>query len=139
MTDTSEHIASCVCGSLRVTAKGDPDVVVACNCTECQRRTGSPFGVGAYYPKASIVSIEGEANSFTRTAETGRSLSNKFCPNCGTAVYWTLDMRPDHFGIAVGCFTDPSFVAPTRTIWTKNQHHWMLFPDEMPSFPEASP
>jgi hypothetical protein len=36
---------------LRVEVSADPDAVVACHCGECQRRTGSVFGVGAYFKK----------------------------------------------------------------------------------------
>jgi hypothetical protein len=33
---------------LRVEVSADPDAVVACHCGECQRRTGSVFGVGPH-------------------------------------------------------------------------------------------
>jgi hypothetical protein len=40
--------AHCSCGALRVEVAGEPDAVVACHCGQCQRRTGSVFGVGAF-------------------------------------------------------------------------------------------
>ena len=51
MASEDTHLATCGCGALRVTTAGDPDLVVACSCIACQRRTGSPFGVGAYFRK----------------------------------------------------------------------------------------
>jgi Glutathione-dependent formaldehyde-activating enzyme len=30
-----------------------------CNCTQCQRRTGATFAVGAFFPKRQISAIEG--------------------------------------------------------------------------------
>lgn len=139
MNTDVKRVATCMCGQLRVTASGDPDVVVACSCFECQRRTGSPFGVGAYYARASVLSIEGKHSEYGRATGAGRSLTNKFCPDCGTSVLWELDMRPDHIGIAVGCFADPSFPAPVRTVWAENCHHWVKFPDELPVFEQAAP
>ncbi len=47
-------------------------------------------------------------------------------------------MRPDHVGIAVGCFADPKFVAPARVGFAEKQHHWVTFPDDMPSTPELA-
>lgn len=138
MTATDEHLATCACGQLRVTAIGEPDVVTACNCFECQRRTGSPFGVGAYYRKERVVSVEGHYSTYERAAAEGRKLQNNFCPDCGTSVFWSLDMRPDHYGIAVGCFSDPDFIRPTRIVWAENRHHWVAFPDDMPSFDQAA-
>lgn len=138
MTDGAERVAACTCGQLRVTAAGDPDLVVACSCFECQRRTGAPFGVGAYYARASIVSIDGESQKFTRGTEAGRTFTNSFCPECGTSVFWELDMRPDHMGVAVGCFADPQFPGPVRAVWAENSHHWVAYPDDLPVFEQAA-
>ena len=44
--------ARCQCGSLSATATGDPLMIGVCHCEECQRRTGSAFGLGAYYSAA---------------------------------------------------------------------------------------
>ena len=41
--------AHCSCGALRVEVSADPDAVGVCHCGECQRRTGSVFGVGAFF------------------------------------------------------------------------------------------
>jgi hypothetical protein len=42
------------CGSLRAEATGEPAPVVACHCTECQRRTGSAFGVSTIFWKEQV-------------------------------------------------------------------------------------
>jgi hypothetical protein len=47
-------IAHCCCGSLRAEATGEPALVAGCHCIECQRLTGSPFGVAAYFPKGQM-------------------------------------------------------------------------------------
>jgi hypothetical protein len=135
---TDQHAASCCCKSLGITVTGDPDLVAVCNCTQCQRRTGSPFGVGAYYKRERVVAIKGESALFTRMAESGRHLTFHFCPNCGTSVYWTLEMRPDHFGIAAGCFDDPGFLHPTRVVWAQHKHAWVQFPEGLSFFPQAA-
>src|SRR5215471_3099862 len=48
------RIATCSCQSLRAEVSGDPIRVTACHCDQCQRRTGSVFGVGAYYKKEQV-------------------------------------------------------------------------------------
>jgi hypothetical protein len=134
-----ERRATCQCGQLAITASGDPDFVIACNCLKCQQRGGAPFGFAGYYRKDRIAAYEGEVKTFSRPADSGRVITNHFCPDCGTTVYWDLEMRPDHLGIAAGCFADPSFPAPVRTIWTENKHHWVRFPDGLPAFEKAVP
>ena len=139
MVSEPHRRAACQCGQLSVTITGDPDFAVACHCIACQRRTGSPFGIGAYYRRDQVESIDGNEKTFDRVAESGRSLANHFCPDCGTNLYWTLEMRPDHMGIALGCFDDPHFVKPARTIWTEHQHAWIHLPDDLPAFKKATP
>jgi hypothetical protein len=97
--------AHCSCGALRVEVSGEPDAVVACHCGECQRRTGSVFGVGAYFKKEHV-QTEGPYNTHVRDAPEGRKVRNHFCPTCGTTVFWEADLRPDNIGVAVGTFGD---------------------------------
>ena len=100
-------MAQCQCGSLRAIASGEPDFIIACHCFDCQRRTGAIFGSGAYYGKPQV-RVEGQSRLYTREGQEGRKVRYHFCPDCGTSVYWDLDRRPNHYGIAVGAFADPS-------------------------------
>ena len=133
----SRHSASCQCGNLKLTAKNDPDICIVCNCIACQKRTGSAFATVAYIPK-SVVSIEGERKSWRRTADSGRDVESFFCPTCGTTVYWTLDFRPDHFGVLIGAF-DSSHPDPVRVVWASEKRPWVHFPEEMEIFEKGSP
>ena len=138
MTGEDTHQATCGCGGLQVTTVGDPDLVVACSCIACQRRTGSPFGVGAYFRKETV-SAEGRAGTYTRVADSGLTVSLNFCPSCGTNVYWFAELRPDHYGVAVGCFGEPGFGEPSRVVWNESWHPWVRFPDGLPEFDKGSP
>ena len=61
--------ARCSCGAVTLSLPEEPSkIVVACHCIDCQRRTGAPFGVGAYYP-ADVVSISGNSKEFTHAAQ----------------------------------------------------------------------
>ena len=131
------HRATCQCGSLSASFEGDPDFVIVCNCKACQKRTGAPFGTGAYFRKSQMTA-NGETSRWGRKADTGRAIENYFCPNCGTTLYWTLEMRPDYIGVGYGLF-ETALPDPIRVIWTEEQHHWTGFPDEWPRFPKGSP
>ena len=115
--------ARCNCGALVVEVPGPSNLIVACHCTECQRRTGSPFGVGAFYPSKEV-EIAGAAKEFTREGSTGGKVRTYFCPICGSTVYWKVDKAPDFIGVAVGSFADPSHPHPTRSIWEQRKHRW---------------
>jgi hypothetical protein len=130
--------AHCSCGALRLDVSGEPDAVVACHCGECQRRTGSVFGVGAYFKKEHVRS-EGPDKIYVRDGPEGRKLRNHFCPTCGTTVFWEADLRPELIGVAVGAFRESDFLRPTRSVWEESKHEWVAFAHELARFPQGRP
>jgi hypothetical protein len=126
------RIAHCCCGSLRAEAKGEPSLVAVCHCTECQRRTGSAFGVGAYFP-TDQVHTEGPSKAYTRGSDSGRKIELHFCPNCGTSVFWYVEFLGDHVGIAFGAFAKP-LPSPTLSVWETTRHPWVSFGHELDDF-----
>ena len=69
--------ASCTCGELRVEVTGEPIRVSVCHCDECQRRTGSVFGVQARFPREAV-QIKGQGTEFIRTNDEGESIGSHF-------------------------------------------------------------
>ena len=115
--------AACACGQLRLACEGEPQLVSVCHCLDCQRRTGSAFGVGAFYAR-DAVTIEGLAQTTRRLADSGRGLTFHFCPDCGGTVFWEPDFRPDSLAVAVGAFADPSFPKPDKAVFEERAHPW---------------
>jgi hypothetical protein len=126
--------ASCACGQLSVEVEGEPAVVLSCSCTQCQKRTGSVFGVSAYFAKDQVQPPRGRHAAAKRSSDAGRSLEGHFCPDCGSTVFWLAEVFPDRIGVAVGCFADPDFPAPAAAIWVQRKHHWVSFPAGMRTF-----
>ena len=121
MTDRE---AACSCGQLQVTVRGDPVRVAMCHCLECQRRTGSIFGVQAFYLREQVRLAKGIAKRYARRADSGRTVTFNFCPECGGTVFWVAEQRPELIALAVGTFADPDFQAPRYSVWEKRQHLW---------------
>jgi len=132
-----QRTAMCACGELQITVKGDPDRILACNCRQCQRRTGGAFGIAAYFPDAQVALIEGQASSFSRTAGAVTFVTS-FCPTCGSSVFWRASALPGQIAIAVGCFADPSFPPPNIVAWTSEQHEWVSFPEGVVTTPTSA-
>lgn len=125
-----ERVAQCHCGSLRVITSGEPVSHYLCHCKACQRRTGAVVHSGASFLTAQV-RTEGPSKVYARVADTGFAVNFHFCPNCGTSVYWVSDKRPDHRGVAVGCFADPTFPIPTLSVWEESKHPWLGLPAGM--------
>jgi hypothetical protein len=120
--------ATCACGQLRAFCEGDPPRVVLCDCTQCQRRTGSVYGVSAYFDRAQV-RTEGAYKRFRRSSDAGRCVTTAFCPGCGSTVFWELEMAPDRIGVAAGAFADPDFPSPHVAVWTENKYRWVPLPE----------
>ena len=123
--------ATCSCGQLRVTVAQDPVRVSICHCLACQQRTGSVFGVQARWP-ADQVMTEGETRVWRRIGdEEGAAMDFRFCPICGSTVWFTQEGEPEFVAVAIGAFADPTFPAPVRAIYEERRHPWVGLPDEI--------
>jgi len=130
--------ASCQCGQLSVAVPGPSPAVVACHCIACQKRTGSPFGVAAYYPHAAVT-VSGEAKRFDRPTALGGIFENYFCPECGTNLYFRGGKNPDFTGVAIGCFEGPHEMVPVRSVWEESRHPWVTVPSAEQHFDQGRP
>lgn len=115
--------ASCSCGQLGVACEGEPVRISMCHCLACQQRTGSVFGVQARFRREQV-QVEGRASEFVRIGDEGNEITFRFCPVCGSTVWWVLDGEPDLVAVAVGGFADPGFPAPTRSVYEQRRHPW---------------
>lgn len=122
--------AECSCGRLKVTCEGDPVRVSICHCLACQRRTGSPFGQQARWP-IDKVTVEGIATSFVRVGDSGMTITFRFCPTCGATVYYDIAELPGFVAVPVGAFADPTFPAPTFSVYEDRKHVWVKVPEDI--------
>lgn len=119
-----ERIASCACGQLRVACQGEPRSVSLCHCLECQRRSGGPFGVAVFFA-AEAVEASGEATVYRRASDTGFDVVHRFCPLCGSTVWWEATRKPGLVAVALGAFADPDFPGPTQAVRAATRHRWL--------------
>ncbi|MCP3469691.1 GFA family protein [Bradyrhizobium sp. CCGUVB1N3] len=116
--------ARCGCGAVTLSLPGLSKLIVACHCIDCQRRTGAPFGVGAFYP-AATVTVSGRPKEFTRAAASGGKVQSYFCPDCGSTVYWKSSNLPAFIGVAIGAIADAGYTAPVRSVFEQSKHAWV--------------
>jgi hypothetical protein len=113
----------------RITAQ--PLMLVACHCKECQRQSGSAFGLSLIVPQAGVV-IDGALQSFERSSDSGRPLKCFFCPECGTRIYH----QPGYasvLNIRAGTLDDTSALEPTMHAWVSSKQPWITIPEGVPT------
>lgn len=121
------HKASCSCGQLAITYDGEIARTSMCHCLECQKRTGSVFGIQTRIEKAKTT-ITGDTTVFQRTGDGGSIGTFYFCPKCGSTVFWENDQMPGSVIIAIGGFADPTLPAPVFSVYKDRKHHWVEIP-----------
>ena len=126
----STQTAACSCGQLRVTCEGAPLRVSLCHCLECQKRTGSLFGVAARFLQERVT-IEGRSTTYWRGTDDGNWVDFHFCPACGSTVFWELEVQPGVIAVAVGTFADPDFPMPARSVYQNRRHRWLELPEKI--------
>lgn len=119
-----QRLARCACGQLRLQCQGEPLKVSLCHCLECQRRTGSSYGIAAFF-RQEHVAASGITSNYTRTGESGHPVVHNFCPTCGATVFWQPAFRPGFVAVAVGAFADPDFPQPEQQVYTGTRHPWV--------------
>jgi hypothetical protein len=122
--------AQCSCGQLSVAVEGEPVRISMCHCLECQKRTGSAFGIQARWPAAAVTTA-GRTSEYTRTGDSGGKATMRFCPDCGSLVWWEADGIPGFVTVAVGAFADPAFPAPNVSVYGERKHKWLELPDSI--------
>ena len=133
----ASRTASCCCGQLSVQVEGEPRGVGVCHCLACQRRTGSVFAALASF--AAPFKVIGKASEYLRTGDQGAQFLFRFCPVCGTTVFYTEVGYDKSVSVAVGAFADPLFPAPGVSVYDCRRHPWVRLPEGITKFEKDPP
>lgn len=126
----THRTASCSCGQLQALVASDPVRVSVCHCLACQRRTGSVFGAQARFPSTSVT-IKGTSKEFVRVGDEGGHCTLRFCPDCGSTVYYTADGLEGFVAVPVGAFAEPEFPGPSISVYEERMHGWISMPADI--------
>lgn len=103
------HQGGCACGAVRYETQGKPQKTAACHCRYCQLRTGSAFGLSVYFAADQLRQLSGELKDYSFETDSGRRFTTRFCPTCGTTVFWELELFEGTVGVSGGTFDPPAF------------------------------
>ena len=87
---------------------------------------------------ASSVSFKGEGLvSFAHKGGSGKSLSRKFCRNCGSSIATEAEALPGALIIKAGTLDDSSWLKPNTHLWTSSAQSWVRIDPEAKAFPKG--
>lgn len=124
-----QKIAHCACGTTSVKVTGEPEIHNVCHCNNCKKRTGSAFGISAYFLKQHVLAICGPTSIY-RFCHADQNQERHFCSLCGTTLFWYISSLPNLIGIAGGCFSDDPLGVPNMEVMHANKVSWLKLPDD---------
>jgi hypothetical protein len=128
------HEGGCQCGALRYRVDGDPVAVAVCHCSECQRQSGSAFGMSLIARSDAFRWLSGEPRLFTTRADSGATRECFFCESCGVRIYNALDSLPGLINLKPGTLDDRSWLAPSMHVWLDSKQPWTPVPEGVRCF-----
>ena len=120
----------CCCGESEIEVTDNPVLNCICNCSNCKKRTGSAFGVSAYFTEANFKITKDSTSTYQRKSESGEQVRN-FCNKCGTTLFWKVEALKGLVGVAAGCFTDKPLPAPNYNAFMDAQCSWVSFSESV--------
>ena len=140
MSNEHFHEGGCQCGAVRFRTSDQALRVLACHCKRCKKRTGADYGVGIYLNDDEFEFTKGAPQVFEfRSDESGRWIRTEFCQNCGSAISWTLELRPGVRGIAGGSYDDPDWFNIEALIWISSARSEASYPDNVKVYEKGLP
>jgi hypothetical protein len=131
------YSGGCLCGSVRYTIAAESLGSRLCWCRDCQRIAANGTA-NAMFPSAAL-QVTGATGQHEKTADSGNTVTRRFCPTCGTQLFSDSTGRQGITVVRLGTLDDPSSIQPTANIWTASAPLWACFDASLERFEKSPP
>jgi len=120
----------CHCGAVHYEMPAETIHKAICHCSDCRRHAGAPMVAWGLVDRDQLT-IEGETKEYASSANGRRH----FCPNCGTALFYTNDVVfPGQVDVQIATLDDPNEIVPDIQIQAAERIGWMEGIERLPTF-----
>ncbi|MDD9905521.1 MAG: GFA family protein [Rhodospirillaceae bacterium] len=133
MADTMT--GACNCGAVTYAVKSESVLTYVCHCGNCQKRSGSAFGMGMFIPVDDLT-VEGDLTCWERISDTGRTNPRYSCATCGNVIYGLGDYTPGFAKLMPGTLQDTRDIRPDVHIWVGSAQGWVTVPEDVLQYDE---
>ena len=106
----------CLCGNVTYKCHAEPTVIFNCHCEDCRRATGSVFGTNFFVPEDEL-EIFGEVSFYSHTADSGSTMTKRFCPNCGSLLFGNNSAKSNVVSIRAGTVDQLDLIKPVVNVF----------------------
>lgn len=128
----------CNCGAVTLRIDAEPVWIRQCWCMQCRKTAaGSPTN-NALFATATM-QLDGAITWFSYGAESGNTVSQGFCAECGTPVFGKNSSREGSYVVRLGFLDPDDDLRPQEIIWTDEAPDWGQVNPDIPQFPRQPP
>lgn len=120
-----EVTGGCLCGAVRIAARGAPRRIGICHCMDCRKHHGALFYAAAIFDEGAVT-VRGETRAYAGPGAARPQSARHFCPECGGSVF---ARSGDEIEVHLGTLDAPDRFVPTYENWTIRRESWL------PAFP----
>jgi hypothetical protein len=115
----------CSCGAIRYQVTSFPLLVYACNCTDCQRASGSAFALNMPVLARDFHILNGEPKGWHHASPTGVQVTARFCSACGGRLYGERAGRAEIVNLRAGTLDETSWLTPLAHFFRRSAQPWV--------------
>ena len=122
-------MGGCSCGAIRYAITSFPLLLYTCNCTDCQRTSGSAFALNMPVAASGFHITHGEPKGWHHKSPSGAEVTSWFCDECGARIYGSRASRPQSMNIRAGTLDDTTWLRPIAHMFTRSAQGWVKLAD----------
>jgi len=130
----SKLSGECLCGEISYICTEDAVMAGLCQCTDCQKISGSGHIASIAVPRGSLI-ISGNLAFHEKAAESGNLVKRGFCPKCGSHIYAENTGVPQFEFIRAGSLNDLEAFKPSMVVYASSGASWDHIDPALPRFP----
>jgi len=128
---------SCLCGSVRYSATGEPWRFYHCHCSRCRKATGTGHASNMFL-KGSLVWQSGENDISSYKVPEAKRFSTSFCRRCGSRMPRFIEEAGIVF-IPAGSLDDEPGIPAQARIFLGSRASWSCDSTALPEYSEYPP
>lgn len=126
----------CRCGTVKISLRSETlPPLYACHCLECQRWSGSAFGLHLLCAAQTVETV-GPLHEY-RDDQLNGSSTQYACNVCFTRLFNETSAAPGMRVVRASVLDGAEQWTPLAHIWTKRRQPWVCLPAAVPHWPES--
>jgi hypothetical protein len=119
----------CQCGQVRYRIDADRvKTLCCCHCRDCQKQSGSAFGMSLIVPREAFVLERGSPSVWEHRSARGSLKRAHFCPRCGGRIFHDAGEASALVSVKAGTLDDTAALQPAGHLWTRRAQAWVQLP-----------